>query len=216
MSGRMIPRTILLAGIHPLIAEDSRLHVHSISRSTPYEIVESPADEHTLLPVVNRLNPSFVLLDLLYASSLQTIRRITNINPSCCILAVTGARNKDVAAAAFSSGASGILYRTDVSTELFDAIRTVRAGRRFLSSSLSSKAANPKIDDLRPQTGGISSLDELIMRLTLRGYPASRIARALGLSVRTVRLSITFLKQFYGVRTKQELKEYATAIFCRS
>lgn len=216
MSGCMTPRTILLAGIHPLIAEDSRLHVHSIPGSAPYEVVESTADEHTLLPVVNRLKPPFVLLDLLYASSLQTIRRITSINPSCCILAVTGARNKDVAAAAFSSGASGILYRTDVPTELFDAIRTVRAGRYFLSSSLSSKAASPKNEHLRLQTGGISSLDELIMRLTLRGYPASRIARALGLSARTVRLSITFLKQFYGVRTKQELKEYATAIFCRS
>jgi DNA-binding NarL/FixJ family response regulator len=216
MSGRMTPRIILLAGIHPLIAEDSRLHVHSIPGSTQYEVVESPADEYSLLPVVNRLKPHFVLLDLLHASSLQTIRRITSINPSCCIVAVTGARNRDVAAAAFSSGASGILYRTDISTELIDAISTVRAGRRFLSSSLSSKAASPRTNELRPQTRGISSLDELIMRLTLRGYPASRIARALGLSARTVRLSITFLKQFYGVRTKQELKEYATAIFCRS
>jgi DNA-binding NarL/FixJ family response regulator len=216
MSGRTTPRIILLAGIHPLIAEDSRLHVHGIPGSTRYEVVESPADEYSLLPVVNRLQPHFVLLDLLHASSLQTIRRITSISPSCCIVAVTGARNRDVAAAAFSSGASGILYRTDISTELFDAIRTVRAGRRFLSSSLSSNPTSPETRTWHPQTGGISSLDELIMRLTLRGYPASRIARALGLSVRTVRLSITGLKQFYGVRTKQELKEYATAIFCKS
>lgn len=216
MSDPMTHPIILLAGIHPLIAEDSRLQVHSTPGSTQYEVVESPADEYSLLPVVSRLQPHFILLDLLHASSLQTIRRITRISPSCCIVAVTGARNKDVAAAAFSSGASGILYRTDISTELFDAISTVRAGRHFLSSSLSSQAVSPRTNKLRPQTRGISSLDELIMRLTLRGYPASRIARALGLSARTVRLSITGLKQSYGVRTKQELKEYATAIFCKS
>jgi DNA-binding NarL/FixJ family response regulator len=138
------------------------------------------------------------------------------IHPSSCIVAVTGTRNKDVVAAALSSGASGVLYRTDVSAELLDAIRTMKSGRRFLSSAFSSKATSPVVDDHRLQAGDISSLDELIMRLTLRGYPASRIARALGLSVRTVRLSIDFLKQFYGVRTKQELKEYATAVFCRS
>jgi DNA-binding NarL/FixJ family response regulator len=216
MSGRMTPRIILLAGIHPLIAEDSRLHARSIAGSTQYEVVESAADEHSLLPVVNRLKPHFVLFDLLHANSLQTIRRIATIKPSCCIMAVTGARTKDVPEAAFSSGASGVLYRTDVSTELLDAIRTVRAGRWFLSYSLSSKADRVKTDELRLQTGGISSLDELILCLMLRGCPASRIARALGLSSKTVRLSITFLKQFYGVRTKQELKEYATAIFCRS
>lgn len=216
MSGTIASHLILLAGVHPLIAEDSRLHIESTPALKEYEIVVSPADEYSLLPVVNRLKPHFVFLDLLHASSLQTIRRITTINPSCCVVAVTGTRNKGVAAAAFSSGASGILYRTDFSTELFDAIRTVRAGQRFLSSSLSSKSASPKNDEHRLQAGGISSLDELIMRLMLRGYPASRIARALGLSARTVRLSITYLKQFYGVRTKQELKEYAAAMFCRS
>lgn len=216
MSGRMTARTILFAGIHPLIAEDSRLHAHGIPGSIRYEVAESLADEHSLLPMVNRLRPHFVLLDLLYASSLQTIRRIASINPSCRILAVTGARNQDVAAAALSCGASGILYRTDVSAELFDAIRTVGSGRPFLSSSLSSKAAGSRQGNDRPRTADISSLDELIMRLTLRGYPASHIARALGLSARTVRLSITGLKQGYGVRTKQELREYATGMFCRT
>ncbi len=216
MSGSTEPRVILLAGIHPLIAEDSRLHAHSMSGTTQYEVVASTADEPTLLPLVKRLKPHFVILDLLHASSLQTIQRIMSINPSSYIVTVTGARNKDVAAAAISSGASGILYRTDITTELFDAIHTVRSGRRFLSSSLASKATSPKDHEDRLQAGGISSLDELIIRLTLRGYPASRIARALGLSVRTVRLSIDFIKQFYGVRTKQELKEYATAIFCKS
>ena len=216
MSGSLPPRIILLAGIHPLIAEDSRLCAHRMPGSTQYEVVESPADEYSLLPVVNRLTPQFVLLDLLHASSLQTIGRITSITPSCCIMAVTGARNKDVAAAAFSGGASGILYRTDVSTELHEAIRTVSAGRRFLSSSLSSRVVSPQTNGLCPPTGGISSLNELIMRLTLRGYPASQIARALGLSARTVRLSLTFLMQCYGVRTKQELREYASAVFCKS
>lgn len=216
MPGSTAPGLILLAGIHPLIAEDSRLRAHSIPGPTQYEVVASTADEPSLLPLVNRLKPNFVLLDLLHASSLQTIPRIMRIHPSSCIVAVTGTRNKDVVAAAFSSGASGILYRTDVSDELLDAIRTVKSGRQFLSSSLSSKATSSVVDDHRLQAGAISSLDELIMRLTLRGYPASRIGRALGLSAKTVHLSIAFLKRFYGVRTKQELKEYATAMFCRS
>ncbi|MDH4152159.1 MAG: response regulator transcription factor [Nitrospira sp.] len=207
---------ILLADVHPLIVEDCRLHAQTTYDHGEYEVVAVTAAECTLLPLVERLQPHFVLLDLLHASGLHTIRRLTSANPSCGIAVMIGARNQDSVAAVFSSGASSILHRTDVPAELFDAVRAVSAGRRFLSSTILSKAVGSESEVKQPRREGLSSVDELVLRLTSRGYPSSRIADTLGLSVGTVRLSIAFLKQMYRVRTKRELKAYTTETLCES
>lgn len=54
-------------------------------------------------------------------------------SPSCRVVALTGMRRADIAEAIFSTGASGVLFRSDVASELFVATRTVRSGQRYLS-----------------------------------------------------------------------------------
>jgi DNA-binding NarL/FixJ family response regulator len=127
---------ILLAGVHPLIVANSCLHAQDTCASVQYKIVTVDADECTLLPVVDRLKPEFIVLDLLRADGLRTIRRIANVHPSCHVLVVTGVGNREGMATAFSSGAAGILYRADGLSELFDAVRTLRSGQQFMSSTL--------------------------------------------------------------------------------
>ncbi len=198
---------LMLAGFHPLIVEDSRLHAEDA-----YDIVAVSADERTLLPAVGRLKPDFVLLDLMHASSLRTIQRITVIDPSCRVVVLTSMRRRGVAESIFSEGASGILHRSDAAAELFLAVRTVASGRQFMSSAMMKAfdRETPK-DERSQQVMNLSPLDKTVLRLVLQGYPVHRIARALGLSVRVVRLSIAYLKRYYGVRTNQNLKDYAAA-----
>lgn len=83
MADRKVHQTILSAGVSPLLVEESRLHAQGACASMQYEIVAVDADEHSLLPAVDRLRLEFIVLDLLHANSLDTIRRITNIDSSC-------------------------------------------------------------------------------------------------------------------------------------
>lgn len=201
MSDPRRQQRLLLAGFHPLIVEDSRLHA-----GDTYDIVALSADESALLPAVGQLKPDVVLLDLLHAASLRTIQRIKVIDPSCRVVALTSMRRRDVAESIFINGASGILHRSDAAAELFAAVQTVSSGRQFMSSAF-VKTFDGELEKAVAHSPGLSAVDELVLRLVLRGYPASRIARALGFSVRTVRLSIAYLKRFYGVRTEQDLKD---------
>lgn len=207
MSDSRPQQRLLLAGFHPLIVEDSRLHAEGA-----YDIVAVSADETTLLPAVSRLKPDFVLLDLLHASSLRTIQRISALDPSCRVVVLTNMRRRDVVESIFSNGASGILHRSDAVAELFVAVRAVASGRQFMSSAL-RKAINRQtpMEESVQEAIHLSPLDGLVLRLVLQGYPVYRIARGLGLSVRTVRLSIAYLKRSFGVRTNQDLKHYAVA-----
>jgi DNA-binding NarL/FixJ family response regulator len=201
--------TLLLAGFHPLILEDSRLQ-----SSDDHDIHTVTADESTLLPAVDRVKPDVVLLDLLHTSSLKTIQRIRDIRPACPIVALSGMRRTHVAEAItdaiFTAGGSGILYRFTAAAELSAAVQAVLSGRQYLSPAFMQTANGRAGMPLRP-SGQLSVLDELVFRLMAQHYPAHRIARVLGLSVGTIRLSMAYLKRQFRRHTNHDLRRYAMA-----
>lgn len=194
---------LLFAGFHPLILQDSRIHAGTV---LPLESVS--AEEATLLPAVDRRRPDVLLIDLLHTSSLKTIQRVTAISPACRVVALTGLRHTDVTESIFSAGATGILSRSHALEELFLAVSTVLSGQRYLSPALIANPASILGRGIR-QPHNISASDERILHLLAQDYPAPRIARALGLSVETIRLSIACLKQHFGRRTDRGLKRFA-------
>ncbi len=203
MTDSMRQPRLLFAGFHPLILEDSLARA-----GEAYKIDTTSGDESLLLQAVDQSRPDVLLLDLLQTSSLRTIQRVTRIRPSCRVVALTGMRWTDVTDAIYSAGASGILYRFDAAAELFVAVQAVLSGQRYLSPTFLRTSTSIDGERLR-QSNKLSASDELVLRLVARDYPAHRIARALGLSVGTVRLSIAYLKRQFGRRTNRALKDYA-------
>ncbi|MDH4328215.1 MAG: response regulator transcription factor [Nitrospira sp.] len=203
MSDSSEPRRLLLAGYHPLILEDSRMQA-----DVHYDIHAVGAEEAQLLQAVDRLRPDVVMLDLLQTSSLRTIQRVRDMHPPCRVVALTGMRHADGAQSIFAAGASGVLYRFSAASELSLAVDSVLSGRQYLSAAFTTSS-----DDLERfrshETGELSPTDKLVLRLVADGYPIDRIARSLGQSVGTVRLSITHLKRRFGQDTKRDLQQYA-------
>lgn len=196
-------RQLLFAGLHPLILEDSLMCV-----SADFDLHTVGAEEIMLLPVVDRLRPDLVLLDLLQTSSLRTLLRIRDLCPPCHVVALTGMRHMDSAHSILSAGASGVLYRFSAARELCCAVGTVLSGLQYLSPAFTR--SSHELERYRsPDTGELSLSDKLILRLIAMGYPADRIARAIGQSVGTVHFSITCLKQRLGRGTKRGLQQYA-------
>lgn len=196
-------RRLLLAGYHPLILEDSRMQA-----GTQYDIHAVGAEEDRLLPTVQRLRPDVVLLDLLQTSSLRTIRRVRDLYPACRVVALTGMRHADGAQSIFAAGASGVLYRFSAATELSLAVDAVLSDRQYLSAAFTTSSDH--LERLRShETEELSPSDKLVLRLIASGYPVDRIARSLGHSVGTVRLSIAYLKRRLGRSTKRDLQQYA-------
>lgn len=198
---------VVFAGLHPLLLEDRRLQ-----EGQDYDSVVVSAEEWTLLPAVDRLQPDIVCLDLLHATSLSTIRRIKAINPACRVVALTGMRRADIAESIFSAGASAVLYRHHAAAELADVFRVVLSGGSSLSRAFrkpSETTAGSTIEEQR-RPSQLSAVDRLILYLMLKGYQPHRIARALGLSGRTVRLSMMSLIRRFGMRPAQVKKPGST------
>jgi len=188
---------LLLARFHPLILERTA----GFRREMNYDIQTISAEEGVLLPAVDRVRPDVVLLDLLQTGSLGTIRGVRGICPPCRVVALTGMRHTDSANSVFSAGASGILYRFSAAAELFIAVRTVLSGHLYLSPAFTTLSGDTAGKRTR-FSSALSASDKLVLRLVARGYPAHRIAQALGLSVGIVRLSITHRTRQFGRHTK--------------
>jgi DNA-binding NarL/FixJ family response regulator len=84
------------------------------------------------------LQPDLILLDigLPTLNGIEVARRIRKVSPSSKILFVSASRSADVVRAALSTGANGYVVKSNAASELLFAVKTVLAGKRFVSASL--------------------------------------------------------------------------------
>lgn len=154
------------------------------------------------------LQPNVVIVDLLHLSSLKTIGRITERAPSCLVLALTGMSQLSMRESVLAAGVAGIHSRSATATELSQGIDAILSGRPH-TPCLSPDVATHSPDNPLGPAVRLTDSDRLVLGLVARSYPAHRIARALGLSIGAVRLSLAYLKRQFKVRTQLELKRYA-------
>lgn len=196
-------RRLLFAGLPFSLVEDC--HRLLCGR---YDIERCTADECSLLAGVALLQPNVVIVDLLHLGSLKTIGRITANNPSCLVLALTGMSQISMRESVLAAGGSGVISRSVTATALSQEIDAMLSGRPY------TPCIHPEVESDSPDSPQgpavrLTDSDRLVLGLVARSYPAHRIARALGLPIGAVRLSLAYLKRQFKVRTQLELKRYA-------
>lgn len=198
-----IRQRVLFAGLPPAIVEES--HRFLCGR---YDLERCTADEFSLFGRVELLQPDVVIVDLLHLSSLKTISRITESNRSCPVLALTGMPQMSIREAVLAAGGAGVISRSESAVEIARWIDAVLSGRPY-APCISPGAETDLLENPLGPSIRLTDSDRLVLGLVARSYPAHRIARALGLSIGPVRLSLVYLKRQFRVRTQQDLKRYA-------
>jgi DNA-binding NarL/FixJ family response regulator len=108
------------------------------------------------------------------------------------------------------SGAAGYLTKQAAPELLVSALRTVAAGRRFVSPTLAEKIAGEIArGDERPAHMQLSSREHQIFLRLAAGDSVSQIAQLLGLSVKTVSTYRTRVMEKTGLTRNAELTMYA-------
>lgn len=112
---------------------------------------------------------------------------------------------------ALAAGASAYLTKEQAADdELFRAIRTVCAGRRYLGEALAEQLADHLATDRRGELHEALSSRELEVFLLLAAAKSvSEIAERLGLSVKTVSTYRTRILEKMSLETNAELIQYA-------
>ncbi len=198
-------KRILLADDHRVLRTGLKL---LLSSQPDFTVVAEASDGLEVLAALGEKEVDIVLLDLSMPNmnGLECLARIHAEYPRARVVVLTMHTDTAYIQKCMVSGASGYLCKDAIDTELFNALRTVAGGERYLGA----REAHALIDGLMDmQEADLSAREREVLELLARGYSLTDIAEKLYLSVKTVSTYKTRLMQKLGCETKAELVDYA-------
>lgn len=188
-----------------------------LGRSETVEVVGEAGDAAGAIKEALRLTPDVVLLDfrLPDESGLHACREILASVPGVRVLFLTSYPDREAVTSTILAGASGYLLKEVDDSSLVNAIEAVAAGLAILDPAVTqSVLAQIKalaLDDGHDGGAGLTEQERRVLELVVEGKTNKEIARALGLSDKTVKnyLSHAFQKM------KVSRRSQAAALFAR-
>jgi len=139
-------------------------------------------------------------------TGMEATRKLRHTVPDCKVILISMYAQAEFVREAFRAGASGYLLKSSASTELWDAIREVRAGNVYVSSCI---AKDVLATLLTPPAASLSPREREVLALVAEGYSAKEIAERLRIAVKTAQFHRTNIMVKLGVHTTAELTKYA-------
>ena len=190
--------------IKVIVADD-----HTLVRMGLIALLESESDIRVVGEAANGeeavrkaldLRPDVVITDLMMPGldGIETTRRLREADPGIRILILTTSTSSDDLAHALEAGAGGAVTKSSENQLLLTAIRSVAAGRKFVSKDISDLiASDPPAPDLTPRQ--LQILDSIT-----RGLTNTDIGRQLGISPDRVKVHSMAIFQKLGAANRAE------------
>jgi DNA-binding NarL/FixJ family response regulator len=200
---------ILIADDHNLVAELCKKLLE-----TNFEVVGVVSDGRALVQAAGRLRPDVVVLDVAMPilNGLDAGQQVKEMLPAVKLVYLTMNPDADVAAEAFSRGASGYLLKTCAAAEMVLAVREVLRGKTYVSRALSQDT----LDCLRWQHKKLVQEAERltvrqreVLQLLAEGKVMKEVGAILNMSTRTVAYHKYRMMEALGAKSSAELVKYA-------
>ncbi len=200
-----------------LIADDHQLVRVGIRRlledEKDFKVVGEAADGEDCLEKVKQLDPDVVLLDVTMPGmdGMEVTKRLAKKRkPPVRIVILTMHADEHYAARLLRMGATGYVVKDAAPAELAEAVRTVHAGKRFVSASLREALALRFVDGLGEEPVDVLTDREFqVLGRLASGATNREIARELGVSVKTIDAHRLNLLAKLGLRNNAELTKFA-------
>ena len=170
--------------------------------------------EDEALSLVKNVDPDLVLIDISLKSGhgLDLIKRIRSFNPAIKMLVISGFQESLYAERAFRAGALGYLNKQESNEKMIEAIRTVLAGKRFLSPEISRRLIEQALGTsvvIKNPVERLTDRELEIFHMIGKGLTTSVIANQLFLSTHTIDTHRENIKRKLAVTTAAELTRTA-------
>jgi DNA-binding NarL/FixJ family response regulator len=185
---RQSPYQILIVDDHPIVREGLMLR---LSTQKDFAVCGMAATEDDAVAMAEEKLPDLVLVDisLQQGNGIEVIKRINARFPMIKLLVVSGFQETLYAERALRAGALGYLNKQESNDKIFEAIRTVLAGRRYLSSEFTQRLVSQALGKSKPGNSSVENLTDReleVFRMIGEGLTSSVIADRLFLSTHTI------------------------------
>ena len=181
---------VLIVDDHPMFRDGL---AGSLARLSDVEIVGTAASGEEALELAATMRPDVVLMDLNLPgiSGVEATRRIatpaTGNGPAPAVLAVTMVDDDDTVLAALRAGAVGYILKGSTGEEVAAATRTAASGGAVFGPGIAARVLALSTGRRPPhRDGGLTDRERDVLTMIAEGASNAQIARALGLSLKTV------------------------------
>lgn len=204
--------TIVLAEDHHIVRQGLKA---LLEEEKSFKLLGEASDGLEAVALVERCKPNVLVLDLMIPRlhGLEVVRRVCKESSATRVLVLSMHSDEPYVVEALRSGALGYVLKDCTASNLADAIRSVVAGKRYLSPVLAERAmaaffqnpGHPGLDPYETLTGR----ERLILQLAAEGSNNPDIARQLFISPRTAESHRANLMRKLSLRSQTDLVRYA-------
>ncbi|TMH87476.1 MAG: response regulator transcription factor [Betaproteobacteria bacterium] len=201
--------TVLLADDHAVVRDGLR----ALLETGDLQVVATAGNGREAVAEALRLRPDIVIMDIAMPEldGVEATRRIVEKCPETRVLILSMYLSAEHIYRALQAGAQGYVLKESAGEEVVEAIRTLRAGKRYLSHRITETV----IDDYLREGANVSPLDSLslrerdVLQLVVEGRTNAAIAQALSLSPKTVETYRARIMKKLKVRDTVELVKFS-------
>lgn len=201
---------VVIADDHSVVRDGLRFLLEA---EGDISVVGGAANGNEAVRLARQLTPDVVIMDVTMPqlNGVEATLAIHEACPTVQVLMLSMHSTAEHIYRALQAGAAGYLLKESAGPEVVAAVRTVHAGRRYLSQ----KIAETVIDDYIRERRATSPLDSLsrrerqILQLIAAGKSNKHIARQLGISDGTVKVHVKNLLRKLHLRSRLEAAVWA-------
>ena len=200
---------IIIADDHPMLRSGM---IQTINKEVDMKVVLEAESGEELLSKLDNQEFDVVVLDigLPGRSGLEILKEIKKLYPKIPVLMYSGYQEDRYGLRAIQAGANGYISKEDTKSNLIDAIRKIKTGKRYITAELAEILANEVDKDIDKQPHErLSDREFEIMRHIALGKSVSQIAERLSISVNTVNTYRARILQKMGMNSNTQIALYA-------
>ena len=200
---------VLIADDHGIVRSGLRM---LIERQADMQVVAEAEDGVQAIAAAQSEQPGVAVLDVSMPrrTGIQAAREIRSYCPDTRVLLLSMHDDDRYFLEGLEAGAAGYVLKRSADADLIDALRTVAAGRTFLSGSAQQSLMREWREGGRTDADdGLTPRELEIVKLIAEAYTNRQIAETLGVSEKTVESHRGNLLSKLGMRDRVELVRYA-------
>jgi two-component system, NarL family, response regulator NreC len=205
---------LLIASKHPIV----RTGLGKLLNETRDFEVIAEVDLSDIVRAALKLSPDVVLVELTEVglAGLHATAALMRATTTAAVVVLSSNENPSYIRSLLAIGIRAYVTRSASNAELYEAIRTVHRGRRYLdprlSDSITDMLVGRKTAAMRkPQVKRLSGREAQVLRGVAQGFTTKAIAVKLGVSQRTIQTYRERIYEKLELRTRADLVHYAIA-----